>query len=301
MRVSLIRFYSVSASNSGINLDFYPLDNPHSQEYSQLVKRGADMLSRTGCATFPAFLTDDATEAACLMAQRSSRSAFVTNDKHNAYQLPKVDETLPINHVRNLEMNTQVASIAFDEMLPTSPLRRLYAYEGLVQFIGDVVGKSLHRISDPLGACTVNIFRSGWEHAWHFDESEFTTTLCLQQADVGGNFEFSHPLRNCQEELAISEVTHILSHHSEYSPLEDCSSQPSVVPTITTANFEPGTLQIFAGRYSLHRVTRIDSEKERLVAVLCFGTEPGIINSHTVQQMFWGRTSDDVIDWTTNT
>jgi len=38
---------------------------------------------------------------------------------------------------------------------------------------------------DPIGACTINVFREGWHHAWHFDEAEFTVTLSLQAADEG--------------------------------------------------------------------------------------------------------------------
>lgn len=287
------------SSNSGVNFKLYPLDKPQSQEYGQLVKKGVEMLKNTGCATFPSFMSIDATHEAAVNAQRASKDAFVTDDVHNAYQLPGFDELLPAGHVRNLGMNTQVASVAFDEMETSSPLRRLYSYDGLVEFIGQVVGQKLHRLSDPLGACTVNIFRPGWEHAWHFDESEFTITLCLQQSDGGGHFEYSTPLRTSQDDLAVTEVAHILSNHSEYSPFVDESNKGQATATISQANFKPGTLQIFAGRYSLHRVTKIEtsSDKERLVAVLCFATEPGVVNSASVQKMFWGRTSDEIINW----
>ena len=52
-----------------------------------------------------------------------------------------------------------------------------------------------------------------------------------------------------------------------------------------------GTLQIFAGRYSLHRVTKITSSAttDRPVAVFCYRSEPGIINSPAAQDMLWGR------------
>lgn len=216
-RVCSVRY----SSNSGVNLKLYPLDKPDSPEYAQLVKNGVEMLKSTGCASFPSFMSIEATQAAAVNAQQGSKKAFVTDDKHNAYQLAGFDNSLPPQHVRNLEMNTQVASIAFDEMEVSSALRKLYSYDGLVEFISQVVGHQLYRLSDPLGACTVNIFRSGWEHAWHFDESEFTTTICLQQSEGGGHFEYSPPLRTNQDDLAVSEVSRILNFHSEYSPLED--------------------------------------------------------------------------------
>ena len=38
---------------------------------------------------------------------------------------------------------------------------------------------------------SVNIFRPGWEHAFHFDQSAFSTTLMLQRPDGGGG-DFYH-------------------------------------------------------------------------------------------------------------
>ena len=54
----------------------------------------------------------------------------------------------------------------------------------------------------------------------------------------------------------------------------------------------PGTLSIFAGNECLHRVTECKGERNRLVAVLCYGTRPGMKNSKEVQKMFWGRSAE---------
>ena len=35
----------------------------------------------------------------------------------------------------------------------------------------------------------------GWAHAWHFDESPFSTTIMLQTAQDGGHFEHTLPIR----------------------------------------------------------------------------------------------------------
>ena len=62
------------------------------------------------------------------------------------------------------------------------------------------------------------------------------------------------------------------------------------VADVIRAPFEPGTLFLFAGRYSLHRVTSLGGKRLRLVAVLCYESEPGITNSDEVRKLFWGRT-----------
>ena len=56
--------------------------------------------------------------------------------------------------------------------------------------------------------------------------------------------------------------------------------------------FDPGTLSIFRGSRSLHRVTQCGGPKARLVAVFCFAAEPDFKNSKEVQELFWGRSSD---------
>ena len=63
---------------------------------------------------------------------------------------------------------------------------------------------------------------------------------------------------------------------------------------IQKASFAPGTLQIFAGRYSIHRVSPVEGSRDRLVAVLCFSQDPGYYNSPAVQKMFWGRTVERI-------
>ena len=283
----------------GVDLSKYPIHDLDSPEGRALVAKGRAAIAETGCASFPGFLRPEVTAAAAKEAATVAPDAFVTDAWHNAYQIPDPDASLPEDHVRNLKMRTRVASTAYDEL--DGPLRDLYTYDGLVDFVSAIVSNDLHRLADPLGACSINIFRPGWHHAWHFDESEFTTTLCLQQAEEGGEFEFTPPLRESQDDLAEGPVSRIVKERSGYEPLVSGSDHEgqgvvahSELPPIATAPFEPGTLQIFAGRYSLHHVKSIPEHpgitKDRLVAVLCFASEPGLINSPSVQEMFWGRT-----------
>ena len=86
---------------------------------------------------------------------------------------------------------TSVGSIATDRMDPSGPLLSLYGSQPFVDFLSRVVfgeaGK-LHRLADPLGACTVNVYREGDQHFWHFDESPFSVTLSLQAPNAGGVF-----------------------------------------------------------------------------------------------------------------
>lgn len=283
---------SVDLCGLGIDFESYPIDGPFTtSKLHSIVDNARRSLVETGCASFPGFLTPEATALAASEAASKSANAFVTDSEHNVWQLPHDDPTRSAADVRNTRMRTRVASIAYDELDSESPLRRLYAYDPLVDFVAAVTSQPrLFRLADPLGACSVNIFRPGWHHAWHFDEAEFTVTLSLQQSDQGGEFEFTPPLRRHQHDLAAPAVARILNERSPYRVAADYDSG-SVTPLVTAAPFVPGTLQIFAGRYSLHHVKRISqgASRERLAAVLCFATEPGVVNSPSCQRMFWGR------------
>ena len=53
--------------------------------------------------------------------------------------------------------------------------------------------------------------------------------------------------------------------------------------------FAPGTLLIFGGRQTIHRVTRVSGATPRLVPVLCYAEQPDLVNSEQVRKLFWGR------------
>jgi len=225
---------------SGIDLDRYPVNDLSSPAGQKMLENARRALSTTGVATFPGFLREEVTRLATAEAAEAAKSAFICNSSHNAYQLPGIDPDLPETHVRNMMMRTRVASTAYDEV--QGPLRRLYEYDGLVSFLSAVLGQPLHRLADPLGACSVNIFRPGWFHAWHFDESEYTTTLALQQSESGGDFEYTPPIRNDKDDMAADAVARIIRDHSAYEPHD--VNEAMEPPPIATAPFEPGTLQV---------------------------------------------------------
>ena len=266
-----------------VNLERYPIGDLRSAEGRALVEKAQSDLADEGCASFPCFLAPAALADAVEEATAAAPGAFETDDTHNAYQLSDTDATLSSTHVRNQQMRTRVASTACDELDESRAIRALYACDELLGLVKAITGRSVHRLADPLGAASINVFRSGWSHAWHYDESEFTVTLSLVQAAEGGAFEFTEPLRRSVDDLAYETTAAVINDHSEYA----VEPAGAACPAVRAAPFAPGTLQIFAGRSSLHRVSKVKGE--RLVAVYCFSDVEGFVNSPEVQRMFWGR------------
>mmetsp|Transcript_21844 Transcript_21844/g.45507 ORF Transcript_21844/g.45507 Transcript_21844/m.45507 type:complete len:279 (+) Transcript_21844:32-868(+) len=276
-----------------LNIKLYPaLKDLGSLAGSSLVKKLRSSFLETGVATVPNILNPASLGEAvkdCLKADgQTTKDCYVTDDDHNAYLLPPSPDH-PSCHIRNKMMRTKVASIAGDELPPSGALLSVYESPALRCLVQNVVfgdeSTPIHLSADPLGRCSVNVFKEGWKHSYHFDESEFSTTLMLQKPEAGGVFEYTPRLRKSQDEYAFDVVEDVINNEdTDYSNLQKCN-------TVNALEFEPGTLSIFAGRYSLHRVSNVQGARDRLVAVFTFARKEGFKNSAEVQKLFWGRTA----------
>ncbi len=269
---------SVSQVGAGsanvVDLHRYPIADLDSAAARALVAHCRQQLAADGATILPGFVTPAAVAAMAGEANAAESQAFFCDSTHNAYLAPD-DTSLAADDPRRRRLHTVVGSIAYDLLDHDSPLRRLYNWPPLIEFIGNVLDvPTLHQLADPLGACSVNVFRPGHRHQWHFDETEFTTTIMLQEAEDGGFFDYVPYVRRADG----SDVPHVRRI------LDGDESEVQRLP------FTTGTMSIFAGRASLHRVTEVLGERIRLVAVLAFNAEPGVTNSPEVRQLFWGRT-----------
>ena len=256
-----------------INLSRYPLANLSSTKGAEFTQQCRQQYIETGLCMLPDFIRPQALEILAEEANLAAKDAYFCKSTHNAY-LTEDDAGLPQNDVRRHQEKTFVGSVAYDLINEHSQLRQLYLWDPLKDFIGAVLAKkTFYRFADPLGACSINVFVDGGEHGWHFDESEFTVTLMLQPPEVGGSFEYVPKIRGHENEREI--VASVLA-----------GDRDGVVELPFTA----GTLLIFGGRQTLHRVTRVSGDHPRLVPVLCYSEQPGLKNSEAVRQLFWGRT-----------
>ncbi len=257
-----------------VDLERYRIADPDSPGSRSLVERCRAAIREDGHCLLPGFLTPDSTRTMVEEADPLLPGAWFCSRTHNVYLAPE-DRGFPEGHPRRRRLTTRVGSLAHDRLPKEGLLCRLYDWDPLVRFVGAVLEKqAFYRLADPLGALSINVFTDGGGHAWHFDESEFSMTIMLQTAERGGHFECVPRIRPAEGE-DYDAVGRVLDGQ---------------VDDVRRLEFEPGTLLIFGGRRSIHRVTAIRSGRPRLVAVLCYGSEPGLINSDLVRELFWGRT-----------
>ncbi len=58
---------------------------------------------------------------------------------------------------------------------------------------------------------------------------------------------------------------------------------------VRALDMDPGALVLFRGRYALHRVTPVEGEAPRLLAVLSYDPEPGKMLTEHTRTLFYGR------------
>lgn len=270
---TLNRGDGIPATGTSIDLRRYPIHELDSARGQALVSECRERMRRDGVCLLRGFLNAEALATMKAEASSALQNAFFCHNTHNAY-LRDDDPAFPEDHPRRRLLQTDVGSIANDDLPADGTLCRLYAYEPLTRFIGKVLGhEEFHRSADPIGALSINVFEPGGGHSWHFDESHFTVTIMLQPAESGGHFEYVPSIRTAESDN-YEEVEQILDGKH---------------PGVERLPFEAGTLCIFAGRNTLHRVTTVGGRKHRLVPVLCYDTVPGSINSDEVRMLFWGR------------
>jgi predicted 2-oxoglutarate/Fe(II)-dependent dioxygenase YbiX len=142
-------------------------------------------------------------------------------------------------------------------------------------FIAAVVGEdALYPYADPLSSVNVHYANDGQELNWHFDNSEFAITLLLQSPKAGGDFEYVKDLRDADAgDMNYDGVSAVVEGRSPVEKL----------------HIDPGTLVLFRGRNSMHRVTPIVGDTQRILVVLAYNSEPNIALSETARQTFYGR------------
>ena len=145
---------------------------------------------------------------------------------------------------------------------------------GAVAYAAAILGlDTVYPYADPLGALNLAVMGDGDELQWHFDQTDFVVSLALQDGEEGGDFEVAPFIRSADDER-YDDVARVLAGDRE---------------RLTVLPMTPGTLLVFAGRHSLHRVSPIRGATPRLVALFGYDTRPGTMSSELLKAVRYGR------------
>jgi hypothetical protein len=226
-----------------------------------------------GVTVLPGFLPPATVEAMVAEVEGLAAAAH-HQDVHGSPYLSLPDESFPEGHPRRAHSRSALSAIAYDEFAADSPLRALYESEELLAQIEDLLDRRpLYRYADPLGALNVAVMAEGDELGWHFDMTDFVVSIALQASTAGGEFEAATNLRSVDDER-YDDVAAVLGGDHD---------------RVTTYEMTPGTLMLFEGRHSLHRVTPVVGPTPRYVALLAFDTKPDTDSSELLKLVRYGR------------
>ncbi len=239
------------------------------------VETGRKQMRETGACEIPQFVRPEALPAFVEDARHVAPLAHRSGGLGTVY-LGFPDESFPPDHPQQWLGNYGVGAVAYDLFPDDSPIRRLYEWDELTRFVAAIMGLDvIYPYADPLGALNLAVMGDGDELQWHFDQTDFVVSLALQDAETGGDFEVAPFIRAADDER-YDDVKQVLDGDRA---------------RVVTLEMTPGTLLVFAGRHSIHRVSPIRGETPRLVALLGYDTKPGTMSSELLKAVRYGRTA----------
>lgn len=261
-----------------VDLDRYPIERPGSPEWRAVVVDARASIAADGCLSLPGFLDPAAlrvahSEIATLAERAVRREAW-----SSVYARTDLEGDLAPDDPRRTAVRRCLGHVTRDQIGPDTIVAQLYASPVVKAFVAGCLGlERVYEYADPLAGLIVTVVPDGGELSWHYDTNEFVVSLMTQQPEDGGLFEFCPDLRKPSDEN-VEGLGRVLRGEAD--------------ELVHTRALRPGDLQIFRGRYSLHRVTPVRGEWERHVVCLGYADRPGVIGPVDRTRAVYGRVTE---------
>ena len=245
-----------------VDLDRYPISELEAPLADALIRTGRRRLAATGVFALPDFIRPAALAAMQGEADRLCPVAFRRAEHRNGFHSGMGEAT-----------RVSLGCVGYDQMSTASLMRRLFLWDGLTRFISEVLQiRPYHRSADPIASCMVTELVPGDELGWHFDGNDGIVTLLLRSAGAGGTFEYSPNVRHRDDLPTL---------------IQDAIKGES--KDLLELGVQPGTLTLFNGFQSMHRVAPVAAAPSRLMLIFSYDSAPGQEFSDVVRLRFFGR------------
>ncbi|PXX59234.1 hypothetical protein DFR70_112151 [Nocardia tenerifensis] len=256
----------------------YPLADAADPGRDAAVARARAELAASGCTVLRGFIRPELTATLRAQGEAMAPHAHYEVERVNAYNIP-LDTELPQDHPGRIVLERGNAFVPRDRIPLDALIHRLYVDAGFQRFVADCFGLAeLHEFADPLAGLCLNVVAPGMSHPWHFDTNEFTVSMLTQPAESGGIFEYCPNIRTPDAEN-LDDVRAVLTGAGERS--------------IQRLVLRPGDLQLFQGRFSLHRVSPVAGARQRHSAIFAYTDRPGVIGTVERTRQLFGRVLPD--------
>ncbi len=245
-----------------IDLERYPVDQIESDKAQALLKKCRNDADEKALCMLPDFIQPKIASELASELESLIDNASRFDITRTAYIKP-VDPALPENHPRKFAHPTKYHQVLNYQISNSSMLRQVFYWQPLTDFLARAMGYDQFFRSDcPHLALTSKIASEGDTDGWHYDSNEVVFSIVLQESDQGGEFEYMPNIRKDGDQ--------------NYDIISKAFKKPE--PYSIRHKIMPGTLVMFKGISSLHRVTPVVGNRRRIVALFSYHTEPGHVN-----------------------
>lgn len=267
----------MSCAGEVVDTRRYPIDDPGDPAWRAAVARARTELRAEGCTVLrdvvPTGLRDRLRDEGDAVAGHAHTDVAQVN----VYNTDP-DPALPADHPARVVLHRRNAFVARDHIPEGHLVARLYAHPGLQRLIAACFEvPAVHPLADPYAGLTLNVVAPGDDHPWHFDTNELAVSLLTRAPASGGAFEYCPGIRSAGEE-----------NHAGVRAVLDGDRGP-----VRSLTLRPGDLQLFRGRFALHRVTPVGGPTPRHAAILAYSERPGVVNSPTRSRQLFGRVAPE--------
>ena len=245
-----------------------------------LVERCHAQFENEVCCALPDFIRPQALHTIVEQVEQRESHAHHRRLYKSAYSpyKPIHDEevkTLAFGSAHLTPLLRDVHFLGYDEFGEGSLMRTLYETPELCTFAAAVLGVPvLYPSVDPLMAAPVSLHYEGSELGWHCDTQEFTITVLIRPSEVGGVFQYFP--ESGPHDRNFARVPALLAGDEA---------------GVRNVPFEAGTVLLFRGANTLHRVTRTSGRKPRILGIFHLERTPGRIYDDQFKLDTFGRAS----------
>lgn len=241
-----------------IDLDRYPIHRPNALSLSALMARGKAALESRALFVMEGFIRPEMISGMAAELEKLLPVSSRYDDSRIAYI--SADKDLPDEHPRNVRHPSRYHQVLNYQIANDSPLRRVFYWQPLTDFLGELCGyETFYRSDCPHLALTAKIAGEGDTDGWHFDTNDVVFSILLQEPEAGGDFEYAPYVRGESDQ--------------RYADVLAVMNDP--VRNAVRPNMGIGNLTVFKGDLSLHRVTPVEGRRKRIVAVFSYDRRPG--------------------------
>jgi len=271
---------SIGVLDEIVDTTRYPLREPGGAQWEAAVSTARSELAESGCTVLREFIRPELVDTLRAQGEGTAPHAYYRTEQVNAYNIP-LDADLPEGHPGRIVLERGNAFVPRDRIPADSLIHRLYVDEFFQRFVADCFDRpELHEYADPLAGLCLNVVAPGMSHPWHFDTNEFTVSMLTRVPDEGGIFEYCPGIRTPEDEH-LDDVHAVLTGSGEH--------------LVRRLDLRPGDLQLFQGRYSLHRVSTVSGDTQRHSAIFAYTDRPGVIGTVERTRQLFGRVLPDHI------